>query len=288
MKINKYLISSLISMLIPLSTVSCADFSQYSKSELSKKILLLDEVSEKTVDKNKIKTEDILNRILNQLFKGNKTKILNFLNTQKENEKIILEKFIQNQKEFSSLRDNVFKIEFAKKQREFFSANWYFFFTHINQFEFNFLEYVFDGLQNGNTASEEYKKIIQNKKSVDNFSFKNNFLENIRVGDESIEISNTNIYYILKEKMVFRLSVNDLDKDQPTINILPMIWYFAESKAKSTSLALVSSVVHTLFIHNYPSAFSEFEEVMVKEQRYGSPIFVYPTILFKGDKNEEK
>ncbi|MBN4083673.1 hypothetical protein JXZ92_02465 [Mycoplasma sp. CSL10137] len=288
MKINKYLTGFLISILMPLSSVSCADFSQSSRNKLSQKILLLDEVSEKTIDKNKTKTEDILNRILNQLFKGNKIKILDFLNSQKINEKIILEKFIQNQKEFSNLDDNNSRIEFAKKQREFFSKNWYFFLTHINQFEFNFLEYVFDGLQNGNTASEEYKKIIQNKKNVDTFSFQNIFLEKIRVGDESIEISNTNIYYILKEKMVFRLSVNDLDQDQPTINILPMIWYFPESKAKSISLALVSSIVHTLFIHNYPSAFSEFEEVMVKEQRYGSPIFVFPTILFKGAENEKK
>ncbi|QKT05130.1 aromatic motif membrane protein [Mycoplasma sp. OR1901] len=291
MKKNKYLFSLLGLVSASLAVSSCSDFSKSTQTSLNKHIQLVDEVSPKTVDKNKQKTEDIINKLLNQVFKGSQSKILQFLDEQKANEVKIRQEFLEAKESFKVAKSNGEHPEFTNSvnQRNFFAKNWYFFLTHLDEFEFNFVEYVFDGLKNGKTASEEYKATIANKPAIDSFKLKNNLLENIKNGDESKEISNTNVYYILKGKMVFRLSVNDLDQEQPTVTMLPMFWYFPESRAKSISIALISSIVHTLFIHNYPQAYSEFEKVMVVDQRYGSPVFVYPTIIEqKGEENESK
>ncbi|WP_322900558.1 aromatic motif membrane protein [Mycoplasmopsis felis] len=173
------------------------------------------------------------------------------------------------------------QLEYIQKQNEFYSKNWYYFLTNLNEFEFQTIEYVYDGLQNGKTASSEYKNIIDEKAPYKNFEFKDSFLESMQQGDESKEFRGGVIYYIRKDKLIFRIIISQTDTENPLISIKAMNWYFGNSKANVLSLQVISSVIHALFIHQWPNSNNEFENIMVKKQKYGEPAFVFG--YYKGE-----
>ncbi|UWV78034.1 hypothetical protein NWE59_03545 [Mycoplasmopsis felis] len=50
-------------------------------------------------------------------------------------------------------------------------------------------------MQNGKTASSEYKNIIDEKAPYKNFEFKDSFLESMQQGDESKEFRRSYLLY---------------------------------------------------------------------------------------------
>ncbi|UWV78035.1 hypothetical protein NWE59_03550 [Mycoplasmopsis felis] len=89
------------------------------------------------------------------------------------------------------------------------------------------------------------------------------------------------IYYIRKDKLIFRIIINQTDTENPLISIKAMNWYFGNSKANVLSLQVISSVIHALFIHQWRNSNNEFENIMVKKQKYGEPAFVFG--YYKGE-----
>ncbi|WP_027121192.1 aromatic motif membrane protein [Mycoplasma leonicaptivi] len=163
---------------------------------------------------------------------------------------------------------------FAKQQSEVFSKNWYFFLKNIDKFDFTFVEYVFDGLQNGKVVDAEYKEIIDNKLPSNDFRFYDNYLDAIKPGDENVELGDAAVFYLKKDKLVFRILIDKLS-ETPELKMSAINWYFPESKARTISLSLITSVVHTLFLHQYEIGRIAFKENMVQKQKYGSPVFVF-------------
>ncbi|MGZ9800680.1 aromatic motif membrane protein [Mycoplasma sp. AC1221] len=268
------LINDILNDLFKGSEVKKLEFinkQKQSKDEIEKTFITMSQEYNKLLQKYKEQLSNIEDEI-----DDIETDLKELKFTPKINSKQIIEKEAQLASKIKQLSDiRVHFRDFAIRQNEKFSQNWYYFFTNIDKFNFEFIEYVYDGLQNGKTASSEYKKSIDSKISYPPFRFNDNYLDNKIQGIESVEFRNSVIYYISKGKMVFRILIENLDTENPKLSMKAMNWYFGSSKANTISLPLVSSVVHTLFIHQYPNAYPEFEDVMVKKQKYGEPAFMF-------------
>ncbi|MCU9933331.1 aromatic motif membrane protein [Mycoplasmopsis cynos] len=266
---------------IPVLTFSCADYSK--QNELNRLISKYDEVSTVLDTNNLRNTNEILDRLLNDAFKSDQTKIVEYKKQQIDNKDKILKEYFELTKDFSKSSS---KKEFALKQSEFFSNNWYFFLTNLDKFEFNFVEYIYTDLSKGYKTSDEYKKIIDLKTAKGGhkkFSFFDSYLDEIREGIEAKELGDATVYYVKKDRLVFRIIVDNLrsENNEPKVILRPINWYFNDSVAITISLGLVSEVIHQLFIHGYDNGRIDFETEMVKNQKYGSPSFVFPTVKEK-------
>ncbi|TNK82855.1 hypothetical protein C4M80_02155, partial [Mycoplasmopsis pullorum] len=92
------------------------------------------------------------------------------------------------------------------------------------------------------------------------------------------ELNNSAIYYLVKDKMVFRIVISNLNSNNANIKISPFIWYFANSKNPKLSLNLISSINHYALIHKYASGYKQYVYDLVKKQRYGEASLVLPII----------
>ncbi|WP_117275157.1 aromatic motif membrane protein [Mycoplasmopsis edwardii] len=269
----KWIFASLSMM--PIVSVSCANYEK--QGELNS--LIGDEDVVKSVNEtNKEKTtSEILKKILSDTFKNDNVKIVEYVNQQKNDADEILKEFQVISEGFKTTDD---KKTYASAQHEFFNKNWYFILTNLDKLQFNFIEYITKDLSKNYSTSEEYKQKVQFKEGHKAIKFDNSYLDEIREGNEAQELGDATVYYVKKNKLVFRIVISNLKgKDgDPQISFRPLNWYFAHSSAITISLALISEVVHQLFIHGYETGKQDFEEVMVKNQKYGSPSFVFPTL----------
>ncbi|UWV81733.1 aromatic motif membrane protein [Mycoplasmopsis cynos] len=202
---------------IPVLTFSCADYSK--QNELNRLISKYDEVSTVLDTNNLRNTNEILDRLLNDAFKSDQTKIVEYKKQQIDNKDKILKEYFELTKDFSKSSS---KKEFALKQSEFFSNNWYFFLTNLDKFEFNFVEYIYTDLSKGYKTSDEYKKIIDLKTAKGGhkkFSFFDSYLDEIREGIEAKELGDATVYYVKKDRLVFRIIVDNLrsESNEPKV-----------------------------------------------------------------------
>ncbi|EIE41602.1 hypothetical protein MCANUFG1_01971 [Mycoplasmopsis canis UFG1] len=275
-KLKKVYLSALLTL--PISVFSCANYS--NQATLNSIISNVDSVTSPSSDNKKKSHETIINTILSNAFRSDRTKIVEYTKTQTENYEKLMNEFKLISEGFFKSQN---KKEFAISQQEFFKKNWYFILNNLDKFQFNFIEFVTSDLSKNYSTSEEYQQKMRIKESNNKynpFEFENTYLENIREGAESAELGDALVYYIRKNKMIFRILINNLRAEgaNPEVFLRPINWNFGESTANTISPLLVSNVVHQLFIHNYPKGREEFENEMVKKQKYGSPSFVFPTV----------
>ncbi|UWV92109.1 aromatic motif membrane protein [Mycoplasmopsis cynos] len=97
-----------------------------------------------------------------------------------------------------------------------------FFLTNLDKFEFNFVEYIYTDLSKGYKTSDEYKKIIDLKTAKGGhkkFSFFDSYLDEIREGIEAKELGDATVYYVKKDRLVFRIIVDNLrsESNEPKV-----------------------------------------------------------------------
>ncbi|VEU75631.1 Uncharacterised protein [Mycoplasmopsis maculosa] len=245
---------------------------------------LKNEINNELSEKNEIQT--LINKIpeLRQAAQREKE----FNNNPQKAEEINkqIKEYLARIKEFN----NKAKSFLDKKLQSLINKNWFYFLNNLNNFEFNFIDFLTINL--GTKAQEQpesYKKYLENINKLPpykSFQFKDSLLQSIFVGEETKELGNITIFYIKKDKMVIRLAVENTDSDEPNINVNPFQWYFGSSLNKSISLQLVSRTYHTGFIHQFTSGMEEFAQDMIINQRYKEPGNMY-ALLNKEIPNEK-
>ncbi|VEU73115.1 aromatic motif membrane protein [Mycoplasmopsis gallopavonis] len=165
------------------------------------------------------------------------------------------------------------------------SDNWYFFLTNLDKFHYEFFQYIGQTFADKDFISRDYINSLKTKKPTTAFNLYDNNLNELILGEETRELQNANIYYLNKDKLVFRITIANINSNNPVLKIDPYIWYFENLKAQKISLNLISSIYHFAFIHNYPQSYDQFIIDMVQKQRYGEP--AYLLITAKENNNEE-
>ncbi|SYV93927.1 Uncharacterised protein [Mycoplasmoides gallisepticum] len=112
-------------------------------------------------------------------------------------------------------------------------------------------------------------------------NFSNTYLDDIKLGDESREIGDNDVYYLKKDKLVLRFLIRTVSAPISGVVLSYLPIYFGASRAKNISLNLISSVIHSGFIHRYETGLQQYEVDMPIKQRYGYPAFVF-NFLKKG------
>ncbi|VEU70789.1 aromatic motif membrane protein [Mycoplasmopsis glycophila] len=288
------------------------------------------------------KTKEILNLLLNQVYKNNKVAKERFLKSQNSTQvetsfQNLYKKYQTMFLEKASLKEEIKQIKEKLKEYEFLpfqyeneiiasknriqeinqklkefqnslinyatsfetlmSENWYFFLTHLELFKFEFVRYVGEYLASSveNIKETNPQKYAEDKEVLTDaylekfatlpasktFSPSDEFLSSIVLGTETNELNNTNIYYLNKDKMIFRIEIQGTNNKEPFLKIDNWIWYFENLKTPEISANLISSIYHFAFIHQYKEAYKQFKEDMVEKQRYGEPVFVIPVIKTK-------
>lgn len=187
---------------------------------------------------------------------------------------------------------NFKQMEYLEQVDELINQNWYWFLSNINAFEFESfkllsIQFYSDLMrENNNNLPDEFAQIfnsnylnsLQETKLPKKKIFLDSYLDNLQFGEESKELNNSVIYYLAKDKMVFRIVISNLNYNNANIKIAPFIWYFANSKNPKLSLNLISSINHYALIHKYASGYKQYVYDLVKKQRYGEASLVLPII----------
>ncbi|WLP85922.1 aromatic motif membrane protein [Mycoplasma seminis] len=199
------------------------------------------------------------------------------------------EKYNQTLKEIEDLENQIAEAEKKKPSqppaeylsefKNFISENWYFILNNLDKFDWKFISWAFNPYSPTSKAqivSDEFIQKAQNTMPYPTLNFKDSFLTDIKKGDESAEIGDNEVYYLKKDKLVFRIMIHDISHDISSVSLSFVGLYFGGSKAKDISLNLVSQTIHTGFIHQYESGIKQYEQDMVVKQQYGYPAFVFP------------
>ncbi|MEA4134444.1 aromatic motif membrane protein [Mycoplasma sp. 2704] len=172
------------------------------------------------------------------------------------------------------------KEKFANSFSDFISENWYFILNNLDKFNFTFVSWLLDPIGNGYTLSDEYQQSLKTKSEYKNYNVPNTYIDDIKLGDESGEMSDARVYYLKKNKLVFRITINNILQPVSNLKLEPLNWYFGDLKNNKISLNLISNIVHSRFIHGYETGLVQFEKSMVKDLSYGEPANVF--FLWKG------
>ncbi|SJZ41085.1 aromatic motif membrane protein [Mycoplasmopsis verecunda] len=187
-----------------------------------------------------------------------------------------LEKQIQEAK--NSITD-MKAITYLEEYQNFLSKNWYFVLNNLDKFDWKFVDWVLDPYipaRGGHLVSQDYENNVNKEQKFAILNFKNTFLDDIKLGDESPEIGDNEAYYIKKDKLVFRILIRNISNEISNVELSYMGIYYGNSKNNNISLNLISQTIHSGFIHGYESGLKQFEIDMPIKQRYGYPAFVFP------------
>lgn len=260
-------------ILAPLTAISCVDKSE--KSDLNALATKIGDVVNKKENPAIEVTKKIINDLLKQVYRDNDVEKINFLDQQqnKEYQKNIFLKIKELSKKWNSKLNNTEKENIANQLNQIYEKNWYIVLTNINKFNLRFYEWLlFDKpeflsqIRADGKHSKEYLNSLKSEKKPDNVPIINNYLRELKEGDESGELSNMNMLYLKKDSMIFRFRVVDT-LTKPKIKLTCFVWYF--SKFKNISINLISDIVHSAYIHGVQEGFNRFENDMAN--RYGKP-----------------
>lgn len=275
MKIKKRFlaISLLIPIALPLFAISCANYSE--RSSLNKLIDTSQVVTNKDIDNNEAKSELILNNLLSRTFK-NEIDRVNFLNQQNDSnyQNTLLDQLNSLKQDFLKAKQDNNQTQMdltANKLADLYSQNWYFFFKNLSKFSGTFKDFVIINKTKDNFHSAQYLNQVKNKTPYRDFRYLTNYIDSIKVGEESAELGDSSVLYIAKDKSVFRVTIRNESLDKPTLSIRPYIWYFGDFGARNISLSIISRIWHSAVIHNYQEGYELFEKSLIKDQNYGIP-----------------
>ncbi|AZZ65368.1 hypothetical protein DMC14_000985 [Metamycoplasma phocicerebrale] len=259
MKKNKNLLlfSTAISILpTALLSISCINDS------LNKNLKRPDgfEVINNLDNPEKEKTDKIINNLLNINFRKNEFKKIEFIKSQNQEEKLKKEiKDISQKYKKNSTEENL-KLLFS-----FYSKNWLFILKNIKNFEWSFLEWWKFPETAEAKHSQEFINKLNDLDEPKNVAFLNNNLDQLKEGDESSHSKN-GIFYLKKEKFIFRFIINSNGKG---INFDKII-YFNKSRTKKISIRLISNIIHNGLIHKNQQGYDDFEKNIINNYSYPS------------------
>ncbi|AKA50146.1 hypothetical protein VO56_02775 [Mycoplasmopsis gallinacea] len=304
MKIHKLL--PLVSFLAPLSLFSCANYQK--STELSNLIDSSSNVLQNDQSEKEKMTKFVLDSILNKQFKNSQVNRVAFINSQ--NNEANITAFLEKSQQYSQIilnSNESDQIEEAKiNLKNLYNKNWLILLNHLNKLHIHFDNWYYfqdynSDLKNSAHSqefkdkiehslnfprpwTEEYKtELFLNPDAKPKFEvfydtkIKNLFLDEIIEGEESAEMPNTTIFYVLKDKLLFRIKVNNENVE------IQNIIYFDKSKSK-ISLNLISNIVHSGFVHHDQEGYDRLEEDIVNKYRYNIPSEVL--LINKGERNE--
>ncbi|WP_027334852.1 aromatic motif membrane protein [Mycoplasmopsis felifaucium] len=283
---NKFVknLSVIAPTIVLSSVVSCTNYSQ--KTSLDKYIDKSKDIVPPVENSQEVNTKKILDVLIKANFRSESAKV-NYFNQMKDPEHIkqIEEGLKQFSNEWTKAKKNQNNDkldELVKSMEAFYSLNWYYVLSNLDKFKLDFYKwFTFPKGKNGD-HSDKYKETISNLSMPDlsKVQFGNDYLSEIKEGEESAELLDKDIFYLLKDKNVFRISINDAVSEHPKILLKPYVWSFANSKASKISLNLISNVVHSAFIHGDQEGFDRLENDLVVKFRYGIPAVAI--MLYKG------
>ncbi|TPE57573.1 hypothetical protein FJO69_01415 [[Mycoplasma] falconis] len=289
---NKFIKFSLIASSITPAIASCLiSCTNYGERDKLKDLIPTDRnVIQQVGDKEQKHTNAIIDQLLNFVFKNNKARLTTYLNQQNDSEyqKEIKAKFIAIAKEFNNenIKNNFeAKENIVNKYYNFYNQNWLFILRNLKNFEGEFVKWVV--FPNGSEGGKHSKEYLQHLKEIDtpnNIDFKNNYLKQLKEGDESAELANKKVLYLKKDKALFRLDIDRTLTENPIMNFQNLFWYFPNAKNDNISIPLVSDIVHFAYLHGFQIGFEHFEKDMVVKNKYGEP--AYYTLIYKEANNE--
>ncbi|WP_416738221.1 aromatic motif membrane protein [Mycoplasmopsis meleagridis] len=218
-----------------------------------------------------------------------------FLQAKFQNEIMETNKLIQEKNNELKLIQGEFE-KYAQEISLLISQNWYWFFNNLEKFNFSSYKYISSDLlkkvvdKEGNILTD-FQNIVTNSyinkvnslEPAKDFSLTTNYLSSLVYGEESAELGDSAAYYLLVDKIVFRIIINKINSENSSLEIEPLIWYFENLKAPTISLKFISSIYHYAFIHSYSSGYKQFIDDMVVKQRYGEPSAILPIIKEKNE-----
>ncbi|MFV8400861.1 aromatic motif membrane protein [Mycoplasma sp. 2634B] len=178
-------------------------------------------------------------------------------------------------------------LDYLAQYQDLINQNWYFILNNLDKFDWNFVAMAFNPYMptnNQETLKKEYITAAKAQKPFTTLNFKDTYLDDIKLGDESPEIGDNEAYYIKKDKLVFRLLIKNISSNISQVDLSFVGIYFGAAQAKTISLNLISQTIHSGFIHHYESGLKQYQEDMPIKQRYGYPAFVFPF----GKEHDEK
>ncbi|WFQ90561.1 aromatic motif membrane protein [Mycoplasma feriruminatoris] len=218
-------------------------------------------------------TKEMINVLLGTSFKNNLAELDKFSKSQTE-EKSTKELFKKAKELTKAYKDKQDQTN-LKNLFDFYSTNWLFLINNISKFEYKPLD--FWKLEPTEKHSKEFlNKTKKENLPKNNFKFEDNYFNKYTLGEESKHGSN-NVYYLRKDKLIFRLLVSKND----TKVIIDKIILFNESEHNTISLDLISNILHAI-IHK-DEVHATFEKEIVGE--YNLPLL---GIFVLGENNEKE
>ncbi|WP_406616794.1 aromatic motif membrane protein [Mycoplasmopsis adleri] len=283
---NKIKLASLITIPISAMTISCTYYG--NKDKLLLYIDKSKDVMPLSIDYKEKRTQENIDQLIKATFPSEEKKI-EYLNKFKNPKylKQMKDKFSSFFKEYKEIKknnnpDGIDRL--VSEMKDFYNENWYYILTNLDKFELVFYKWLaFPDYKDGK-HSDEYKNRIENMSieydDLKKIQMHDNYLGTMIEGDESAELSNKTIYYLAKKNLVFRISINDITTEQPTMQFNPYVWGFPYITNRDVSLKLITDLVHSAYIHRFQDGFDRFEKDMVENLRYGVPgIFL---LMYKG------
>lgn len=180
------------------------------------------------------------------------------------------EEFIKSQTKENNIKELFLKAkelseEYKKNQDQnninklfnFYSTNWLFLLNKISKFKYKALD--FWKLEPINQHSKEFLNKTKKEKLLNKtFNFDDNYFNKYLLGEESKHGTN-NIYYLRKDKLIFRLLIS---KNEPKV-VIDKIILFNQSEHNTISLEVISNILHAV-IHK-DQVHSTFEKEIVGE-----------------------
>ncbi|MFV8473464.1 aromatic motif membrane protein [Mycoplasma sp. 31_09] len=216
--------------------------------------------------------------------------MLVFLRGDKKRYQETLDEIKSLQSQIDEAKNNkpaISALDYLAQYKELINQNWYFILNNLDKFDWDFVSMAFNPYEptsKKKMLTDEYINNANKQKPFTTLNFKDSYLDDIKLGDESSEIGDNDAYYIKKDKLVFRIMIRNISSNISQVDLSFVGIYFGAAQAKTISLNLISQTIHSGFIHDYESGLKQYQEDMPVKQRYGYPAFVFP---FGKEQNEK-
>ncbi|MFV8499916.1 aromatic motif membrane protein [Mycoplasma sp. VS424B] len=216
--------------------------------------------------------------------------MLVFLRGDKKRYQETLDKIKSLQSQIDEAKNNkpaMSSLDYLAQYKELINQNWYFILNNLDKFDWNFVSMALNPYAPTSKelmVSKEYVAAANKQKPFTTLNFKDSYLDDIKLGDESPEIIDKEVYYVKKDKLVFRIVIRNISSNISQVDLSFVGIYFGAAQAKTISLNLISQTIHSGFIHNDKTGLKQYQEDMPIKQRYGYPAFVFP---FGKEQNEK-
>ncbi|WP_330463284.1 aromatic motif membrane protein [Metamycoplasma gateae] len=253
-------ISIISTSFIPFSLISC--IKNEDNNSLKSKIPTEFDFVPNVNNPDEIKTNKLIEELINLKFKNDEVNKTLFLESQKNEDQIYEEiKTLTKNYLKSKSKENIDAIKL------FYSNNWLFIIKNISKFKLIFTNWwTFEPTANARHTEGFFERLDKNSEPKDLVFFDNNW-DQLKEGDESPE-SPDDVYYFKKGKLLLRILISKNNQNKRILNFEKII-LFSKSKTNKVSIKLVSDAVHNAVIHKMQVGYDAFENEVI--DNFGFP-----------------